>query len=636
MIRRVLILASLMFAAVNIADADGLSLSGMLKVGEEGVGGVVLTAEETSLGVVGIGVSSATGFYKIDDLSNDLYLIHCYPGDEYVAPVDIVADMRGGISLENQDFALTLGREVKGTVFFDSEGVADCSVSAENENENVIYAAVTDEQGDYILFRLKNESYTIHCYPTEEYIAPETLVVSLESIEEATGVDFVLSEGGSVSGQVYASDATTPLEDVLVLALPEEMGEYPVGSILTDENGDYLISGLAPGVSYTLEACAADVTFQEITGVSVSAGAESGNNDFIASDLSISGIVLALDGVMGVADVDIKAATGTDVIARSISSATGYYALHGLESGFYNVYAVSDHYRGSVERDIQIDDTNVTGVDIAALEGSLIGTITYDQSPVAGALITIKPIFEDLNSDWVLYSESSPSATTDSQGEYTIDFIPEGSYTVVASKTGFVDIVTGPIEISDQTLGLPFSFESATPATITGTVVDNDEEPLEGVNLSLWLLSNEHLWATTSNMNGEFSFTGLPSGTFELQIPFPEGYVPENKQIQLQAGTTADGVDFELCSSTGGISGMVLDGEEEPVAPVFVTAKSPSTGYCGAAVNDENGEYLLAPLGPATDYLVTLYVNGQEYSTLSSVTVTDNEITSGVDFNVVD
>ena len=79
------------------------------------------------------------------------------------------------------------------------------------------------------------------------------------------------------------------------------------------------------------------------------------------------------------------------------------------------------------------------------------------------------------------------TAVTDDQGRYVVDGLPAGSYTVTASKTGFVDAVFGqrrplqpgtPIDVADAQQLANVDLRIVRGGVITGRVLDEDGEPL--------------------------------------------------------------------------------------------------------------------------------------------------------------
>ena len=90
---------------------------------------------------------------------------------------------------------------------------------------------------------------------------------------------------------------------------------------------------------------------------------------------------------------------------------------------------------------------------------------------------------------------------------------------------------------------------SSTSADITrlyevyGKVVDTDNNPIQGVEVSL---KGEYTYSKTSSSTGEFSFLSVEKGTYTISLALPDGYQVNSFNNQL----TVDGDDYEIKIST--------------------------------------------------------------------------------------
>lgn len=144
----------------------------------------------------------------------------------------------------------------------------------------------------------------------------------------------------------------------------------------------------------------------------------------------------------------------------------------------------------------------------------------------------------------------------------------------------------------------------------------------------------EVLFTLQDTLQGEeseiYQFTSLPAGDYTITSVPSGGYVKERQSVTLSAGQNMTDVSFGLCEETGSISGNVTDGVN-PVESVWVQAYSGT--YYGYGVTDENGDYEISPLGAGT-YEVTTMCGGYIDETASSITVTQNQETTDVDFEL--
>lgn len=78
---------------------------------------------------------------------------------------------------------------------------------------------------------------------------------------------------------------------------------------------------------------------------------------------------------------------------------------------------------------------------------------------------------------------------------------------------------------------------------VCGKVVDTDNNPIQGVEVSL---KGEYTYSKTSSSTGEFSFLSVEKGTYTISLALPDGYKINSFNNQL----TVDGDDYEITIST--------------------------------------------------------------------------------------
>jgi sarcosine oxidase gamma subunit len=190
------------------------------------------------------------------------------------------------------------------------------------------------------------------------------------------------------------------------------------------------------------------------------------------------------------------------------------------------------------------------------------------------------------------------SATTDEQGRFRITALPAASYTISATKTGFVDSIYGqrralqagtPIELTDGQQLANVDVKMARGGVITGRVLDEDGEPLARALVTIlrqqYLRGEKQLTtagADQSDDRGQFRIFGLPPGDYYVsatagglegplrqllagpgrggqavdQSPASTGYAPtyypgvitvsEAARVKLAPSQESTGIDFQL------------------------------------------------------------------------------------------
>ncbi|GAB4578212.1 MAG: hypothetical protein Fur0022_09460 [Anaerolineales bacterium] len=293
-----------------------------------------------------------------------------------------------------------------------------------------------------------------------------------------------------------------------------------------------------------------------------------GNGSFGGSDRGIPGVTVAL--------LD----NGGNVIATTITDANGQYSFPGLPNGTYTIW-VNDtsNVLGSLVQtstpNNSADNGQACGFcnqqNTVTVSGSgssfqdfgyapsghgsgdgLIGdTIFLDRNgngtpEVGEGLEGVRvDLFQDTNGDGN-YDAGEPrvgSTLTDENGNYYFGNLPAGNYVVQVNPSTLPAGVTNTVDVGDPTLNeggvalaagginlnQNFGYRDLTnPNTISGTIwndtdADGTLEGTEtarfaGVTVALYD-SNGNLVATTiTDSNGDYSFTGLPDGTYTVDV----------------------------------------------------------------------------------------------------------------------
>ena len=136
--------------------------------------------------------------------------------------------------------------------------------------------------------------------------------------------------------------------------------------------------------------------------------------------------------------------------------------------------------------------------------GSLSGAVTSGGHPLADALITIEG--------------ASKTAITNSQGQFMIDYIFEGLYTVLVSKEGYQTLSVYDVEIiSLENTNLNIALDIETPSVVSGVIIASDTlTPIQGAFLNITGFVN--IGPVMSDINGEFSIPVFTGQTYNLSI----------------------------------------------------------------------------------------------------------------------
>lgn len=306
----------------------------------------------------------------------------------------------------------------------------------------------------------------------------------------------------SISGVVFDPlDAVSPEDVTMFLS--------PLGTeVLTDVDGNYSFSGLAPG-SYTVTPEKAGHGFTP-TSIDVEiTNADITDQNFMIEDLglpqySVSGNI-QLDGGGGFEGVTVDLSPGG---GSAVTDVNGDYSIPGVFNGNYTITPSLAGYEFSpTELNITVADADsigndFTGSEIVAQTYSISGAISVGTSFLQNVTITVEP--------------GSHVTSTDVNGLYSVADLAPGNYTVTPSKTGF--LFTPPsasVEIvaSDLTdVDFDAYPDNSGTFTVSG-IVNGPPGGLSGATITLTPQSGPPINGI-SGPGGGYSIPDVPSGIY--------------------------------------------------------------------------------------------------------------------------
>lgn len=202
------------------------------------------------------------------------------------------------------------------------------------------------------------------------------------------------------------------------------------------------------------------------------------------------------------------------------------------------------------------------------------------------------------------------STTTNAQGEYTIEGLADGTYQVTAQLSGWY-IAPPQIAVTVPPDASGISFTAQPGFAITGTVVDEDNQPMQGVQVA----AGERTDITDDQ--GEYALADLPAGTYQV-VPSLEGFEfdPALRNVEIGPGVSGAGTDFTASVETHALSGQVETSTGERMKNVNVTAENLDTGETTVEPTGISGQYTFPAL-PRGRYRVTPTTSGYQFKPTS-------------------
>jgi hypothetical protein len=256
-----------------------------------------------------------------------------------------------------------------------------------------------------------------------------------------------------------------------------------------------------------------------------------------------------------------------------------------------------------------INNINLPGVVSYSISGKV---LTATGTGISGITISL--------SDSI-----TATATTDSNGSYSVIGVPNGKYTLTASNASYAfDPSSTPITVNGANLtaqnftGAPVQF-SPTSFSISGTVASAAGTGISGVTVSLVGASTS---TATTNSSGNYTFTGAINGSYTITVAslsytFSQSSLPVTVNNSNLAGRNFTGTLKPPASYT--ISGTVATAAGVGIPNVTVTLSG--TGNSTATTNTDgafsisgatNGDYSLSASNSSYTFAptyVTLPVN---------------------------
>ena len=203
--------------------------------------------------------------------------------------------------------------------------------------------------------------------------------------------------------------------------------------------------------------------------------------------------------------------------------------------------------------------------------------------------------------------------STDADGRYELTDLPAGRYTLRVNRSGFLPLRYGqrrpleqgkPLQLLDHQTVENVDFALPRMGLITGRITDENNEPIEGVNVyalrSMYYNGRRQFVPTGGGPQvrtddaGQYRLLGLAPGTYLVQAMTREtwtvthgetkevmGYVPtyypgttyaaQTRKVTVRLGQEAGNIDFALVPGrTATLSGHAMDSHGKPFQGVSV------------------------------------------------------------------
>ncbi|WP_146526339.1 carboxypeptidase regulatory-like domain-containing protein [Novipirellula artificiosorum] len=502
-----------------------------------------------------------------------------------------------------------VGNSVSGTLSTESsQPLGNTPIRFVNPESGAGDTTVSASNGEFLFPNLPVGTYAVEF---DGFVAadPREVVVPDGGLSD---LSLVASTAASIRGSVMRAASGIPVPDALVTVTDE------AGNVFADTTGfagQYEFNSLPSGTYDVSVSVDSFVTAKLNTG-RLNAGDQQHNRNLILEKGgSIQGAVTGTSGPIEgvnvtVFDTEYNAITTT-------TSDTGQFTLTGVPPGTLSVIAATNGL-AELEQMIQIGSGEiVTGVDFAMTTGGGVkGTVTLARDGSA------------LEYGFVSIESPTRSFTTqaDSEGNFELDGLPTGQYTVSVVATNFVqDELTVQVKAGEVS---SIDVQLLDYGAIRGSAVEAATgNPLVGVSV-FCSTSAGVVQTTVTDSNGHYEVADLSFGTYTVALGDINGPGLQSRETTVDENNSPT-VDFSV-SIAGRISGKVLAADgSTPNARAAVNLVSDGA-MLTSTLSNEDGNYTFFLTQPGT-YQVE--VNTEEFGFIPQSNI---ELSAGTDIDGID
>ncbi|MED1796757.1 carboxypeptidase regulatory-like domain-containing protein [Brevibacillus nitrificans] len=563
-------------------------------------------------------LASENGVFAFENVSSGAYtLLGTAPG--YGAGsigVIVIADTVSNATVPLQDLPAAISGQV--TNQSTAVGIPGSRVLITDAQGLLITQVLTDAQGTFLVENLPPK--VINVTVSAPNFSSASQSVLLQPGQTASFQQALTPDPGALAGTVTDLNTGMPITGATVIVYDNTRA--PVVTVLTDANGNYGISNLAPGI-YTVNTNAAGYA-------SDAAGAEILSDSTSLLSFALNGLPGAIIGTVRDQNSGLPVSGATITVRQGSPSGTimtilvandqGMYAVGGLSPGSYTLIASSPFYAAEVSTTLVGQGaTTVLDFSLPLLPAGVTGVVTdvLVSIPLVNTLVRLLD-----NNNAILFSSQ-----TDAQGNYLINGFEAGNYTLLVRNESYqrknvsFAVGAGATALVDVQL-------DPNPGTLRGVVVDAfDGTPLVGADVLIYFPSTNNLLARTiTDGLGQFVIEGLAPLTYTLAISMLN-YATQVVGATIFSGMTTT-IAVGLPPNPATITGQVQTENGAAIPNASVQVKDVHGTLFGSAVTDDLGNYSIANLPPGT-YIVS--ATEPNYATaMQSVTVVAGQTIIGL------
>ena len=594
-------------ATITGTTFKDLNGNGVKEIGESGLSGWRIRISKSSIQVDST-LTDGSGNYTFTNLVPGTYVVsetaqsgwtQTYP----TLPGTHTVVVTGGGTISGRDFGnLQLG-SISGTTYNDlnGNGVKDVGDTALNNwririsKEGVqIDSALTNVDGTYSFTGLAAGTYVISVVIQSGWgqslpSSPGTYAVVITSGATVAGKDFGNYQYSTISGTKYNDINGNGVKEggepgLINWRIKLFKNSHLIDSLLTDANGNYTFTNILPGTYTASEALQSGwiQTLPSTPGtytVIITSGTTSTGNDFGNFQLgNITGLKyedtngdgIRNSGEAGLSNWRIRLTINGVQSDSTLTDSNGNYAFTRINVG---TYVVSEEIKNGWAQIVPstpgtytvpiVSGTNALNNDFGNYQpGSINGMIFHDINGNSAKDTGEAGINNSRIRLWrnaVLID----SALTDGSGNYAFNNLIPGTYkiqeelavgwaqTLPESLSGYTVIVSSGVHLTSKDFG---NFQLGSIGGLKFNDLDGSGVKTGKPGLNNWRIrlvrNGTQVDSTFTDVNGNYSFTGLRAGTYIVGEALQSGWAetfpasPGTHTVVITSGATSLNNDF--------------------------------------------------------------------------------------------
>lgn len=371
---------------------------------------------------------------------------------------------------------------------------------------------------------------------------------TLESVQvrgaPLEGLTLRLSIGASVTGRVLTLGGLPVARASLTLRTAGEVWAGPPSMTRSEDDGSFRVTGLDPG-EYELRAQGAGFAPTRVPNIVLATNQSQSLDVLLEPERVIRGSVVSASGVP-IAGARILGRSEVERPRPAQSDAAGFFELGGLGSGTLDLQVRSDGYQTWRQEGVStaVGELRIVMQPSFSLSGVVLDAETRE--PVARANLSLRSaegeIADDNGPRGLGRRDGGGRGRTNDEGAFTIDQLSAGTWTLTVEANGYLSAELEGLVLPGGAVEVLLD----AGARVRGRVTDRSGDPIGGVQVRVLssgetnsadametdssatgapgrrLRSNRPVGRSTTDDDGRFDITGIPTGIFRVVFEHTE------------------------------------------------------------------------------------------------------------------